>query len=99
MCTFSRHYYLVAYSFASGLITIILMLVMIGTVFFRFKQKAEVLVIPVATLFAFTQLRDSMPGAPDGFGMPVFQFLVFLLLKDFDLLQVTFLVRFTCNQI
>ena len=77
MCTFSRHYYLVAYSFASGLITIILMLVMIGTVFFNFKQKAEVLVIPVATLFAFTQLRDSMPGAPDGFGRLVFQPFVF----------------------
>ncbi|KAJ2923331.1 hypothetical protein H1R20_g13767, partial [Candolleomyces eurysporus] len=41
---------------------------MITTVFFGFKQRGEVLLIPVATLFAFTQLRQSMPGAPDGFG-------------------------------
>ena len=41
---------------------------MISTVFFNFKQRAEVLVVPVATLFAFTQLRASMPGAPVDFG-------------------------------
>jgi len=41
---------------------------MITTVFFGFKQRGEVLLIPVATLFAFTQLRQSMPGAPEGFG-------------------------------
>lgn len=28
----------------------------------------SVLVVPVATLFAITQLRGSMPGAPVGFG-------------------------------
>jgi hypothetical protein len=50
------------------MITIILLLVMITTVFFGFKQRGEVLLIPVATLFAFTQLRQTMPGAPDGFG-------------------------------
>lgn len=49
-------------------VTIILALVMITSVFFGFKQRGEVLLIPVATLFAFTQLRQSMPGAPDGFG-------------------------------
>ena len=59
---------------SSGLITIILMLVMISTVFFNFKQRAEVLVVPVATLFAFTQLRASLPGAPAGFGTSIFFF-------------------------
>lgn len=49
--------------------TIILVLVMATSVFFGYKQRPEVLLIPVATLFAFTQLRQSMPGAPDGFGM------------------------------
>ncbi|KAF8157809.1 hypothetical protein B0H34DRAFT_674338 [Crassisporium funariophilum] len=53
---------------AIWLITIILLLVMITAVFFGFRQKGEILVIPVATLFAFTQLRQSMPGAPAGFG-------------------------------
>ena len=53
------------------------MLVIIGTVFFNFKQRAEVLVVPVATLFAFTQLRNSMPGAPDGFGRLIFPFFIF----------------------
>ncbi|KAF4617603.1 hypothetical protein D9613_006280 [Agrocybe pediades] len=49
-------------------ITLILLVVMLTCVFFGFRQKGEVLVIPVATLFAFTQLRQSMPGAPPGFG-------------------------------
>ena len=51
-----------------GTITLILLLVMLTCVFFGFRQKSEVLVVPVATLFAFTQLRGSMPGAPPGFG-------------------------------
>ena len=46
----------------------ILLLVMFASVFFRFRQKGEILMLPVATLFAFTQLRASMPGVPDGFG-------------------------------
>ncbi|KDR83260.1 hypothetical protein GALMADRAFT_276159, partial [Galerina marginata CBS 339.88] len=53
---------------AIWLITLILLLVMLTCVFFGFRQKGEVLVVPVATLFAFTQLRQSMPGAPSGFG-------------------------------
>lgn len=52
----------------AGLITLTLLLVMVTSVFFGFRQKGEILVVPVATLFAFTQLRSSMPGAPDGFG-------------------------------
>ena len=59
------------------MITLILLLVMITTVFFGFRQKGEVLVLPVATLFAFTQLRRSMPGAPEGFGMPLYSFFDF----------------------
>ncbi|KAF6748202.1 hypothetical protein DFP72DRAFT_1074470 [Ephemerocybe angulata] len=70
--TFTRSTLVKSYSIVSTisiwLITIILALVMITTVFFGFKQRGEVLLIPVATLFAFTQLRQSMPGAPDGFG-------------------------------
>ncbi|PPQ94989.1 hypothetical protein CVT25_003741 [Psilocybe cyanescens] len=38
------------------------------SVVFGFRQRTEVLIIPVATVFAFTQLRASMPGAPPGFG-------------------------------
>jgi len=60
---------------ALGMITIILLLVMITTVFFGFKQRGEVLLIPVATLFAFTQLRQTMPGAPEGFGKLTYSFL------------------------
>ena len=41
---------------------------MLTCVFFNFRQKSDILIIPVATLFAFTQLRGSMPGAPPGFG-------------------------------
>jgi len=51
-----------------GIITLILLLVMLTCVFFGFRQKSEILIVPVATLFAFTQLRGSMPGAPPGFG-------------------------------
>ncbi|KAJ2919612.1 hypothetical protein MD484_g799, partial [Candolleomyces efflorescens] len=60
--------YCIVATVAVWFITLILVLVMITTVFFGFKQRGEVLLVPVATLFAFTQLRQSMPGAPDGFG-------------------------------
>lgn len=30
-----------------------------------YPQRAEFLVIPIATLFTITQLRSTMPGAPD----------------------------------
>lgn len=43
---------------------------MFTAVIFGFRQRGEVLVVPVATVFAFTQLRNSMPGAPAGFGAP-----------------------------
>ena len=41
---------------------------MLTCVFFGFRRKSEILIVLVATLFAFTQLRGSMPGAPPGFG-------------------------------
>ncbi|PBK68429.1 hypothetical protein ARMSODRAFT_958129 [Armillaria solidipes] len=41
---------------------------MIATVVFDFRQRNEVIVVPIATVFAFTQLRSSMPGMPEGFG-------------------------------
>lgn len=52
----------------AGLITLVLIVLIITSVFFGFRQRAEILVAPVATVFAFTQLRASMPGAPAGFG-------------------------------
>ncbi|PBK88261.1 hypothetical protein ARMGADRAFT_1120698 [Armillaria gallica] len=50
------------------LITLTICLLMIMTVGFGFQQRNEIVVVPVGTVFAFTQLRASMPGAPDGFG-------------------------------
>ena len=50
------------------LITLILLLVMLTCAFFGSRRKTEILITPVATLFAFTQLRGSGPGAPPGFG-------------------------------
>jgi len=35
---------------------------------FRHKMETAVLVLPVATMIAFAQLRGSMPDAPAGFG-------------------------------
>ncbi|KAF9477201.1 hypothetical protein BDN70DRAFT_934391 [Pholiota conissans] len=53
---------------AVWLITLVLLLLMFTSVVFGFRQKSEILIVPVATVFAFTQLRGSMPGAPAGFG-------------------------------
>ncbi|KAF8980349.1 hypothetical protein BDQ17DRAFT_1337819 [Cyathus striatus] len=35
---------------------------------FGYGQPKEALAVPIATLFAFTTLRGTMPGAPPGFG-------------------------------
>ncbi|KAK0492440.1 hypothetical protein EDD18DRAFT_1108835 [Armillaria luteobubalina] len=51
-----------------GMVTLMICLIMIATVFFRFQQWNEIVVVPIGTVFAFTQLRASMPGAPEGFG-------------------------------
>ncbi|GBE81023.1 hypothetical protein BKA93DRAFT_827765 [Sparassis latifolia] len=41
------------------------------SVFYGKGMSAAVLVLPVATLFAFTQLRGTLPGAPAGFGADI----------------------------
>ncbi|KAK0433875.1 hypothetical protein EV421DRAFT_1909782 [Armillaria borealis] len=50
------------------LVTLMICLIMISTVVFGFQQRNEIVVVPIGTVFAFTQLRLTMPGAPDGFG-------------------------------
>lgn len=35
---------------------------------FRYKIETAVLILPVATMIAFAQLRTSMPNVPAGFG-------------------------------
>lgn len=37
---------------------------------FRYKIETVVLILPVATMIAFAQLRASLPNAPEGFGKP-----------------------------
>ncbi|KAK0477789.1 hypothetical protein IW261DRAFT_1565567 [Armillaria novae-zelandiae] len=60
--------YCLVITFTFWLITIIICLIMITTVVFGFRQRNEIVVVPIGTVFAFTQLRSSMPGAPPGFG-------------------------------
>ena len=57
--------------------------------------KRDVEDLPVATLFAFTQLRASMPGAPEGFGDILGKW-VSEATGDFDVIQmllVTMIVK------
>ena len=49
-----------------GAITLVFVLATVLSVFFGYRQRVELLAIPVSTLFAFPQLRSSMPGAPLG---------------------------------
>ena len=44
------------------------MTVTIKALVFRHKMETALLVLPVATMIAFAQLRGSMPDAPAGFG-------------------------------
>ena len=48
------------------------LLICVISVFLGKGIKTEVLILPVTNLFAFTQLRSTMPGAPSGFGEPFF---------------------------
>ncbi|KAK0452188.1 uncharacterized protein EV420DRAFT_1645828 [Desarmillaria tabescens] len=50
------------------IITLMISLIMITTVVFGFRQRNEIIVVPIGTVFAFIQLRSSMPGAPAEFG-------------------------------
>ena len=58
--------YYVYYFDSSGAITLVFVLAAIFSVFFGYRMRIELLAIPVSTLFAFPQLRGSMPGAPLG---------------------------------
>ncbi|KAK0229665.1 hypothetical protein EDD85DRAFT_851202 [Armillaria nabsnona] len=49
-------------------ITLMICLIVITTTVCGFRQRNEIFVAPIATVFAFTELRSSMPGAPEGFG-------------------------------
>jgi hypothetical protein len=51
----------------SGLLTLMFMFVMVS-IMCGSGFDVSLLLVPVATLFAITQLRASMPGAPPGFG-------------------------------
>ncbi|KAK0436938.1 hypothetical protein EV421DRAFT_1979294 [Armillaria borealis] len=64
----SVKWYCIIITITFWLITLMICLVMIMTVGFGFQQRNEIVVVPIATMFAFTQLRSTMPGAPDGFG-------------------------------
>ncbi|KAK0452194.1 uncharacterized protein EV420DRAFT_1645832 [Desarmillaria tabescens] len=60
--------YCLIITFTFWLVTLMICLIMIATVFFGFRQRNEIVVVPIGIVFAFTQLRSSMPGAPEGFG-------------------------------
>ncbi|KAK0431780.1 hypothetical protein EV421DRAFT_2024366 [Armillaria borealis] len=60
--------YCLIITFTFWLITLMICLLMITTVVFSFRQRNEIVVVPIGTLFVFTQLRSSMPGALEGFG-------------------------------
>jgi len=47
-------------------ITLVFVMTTILAVFFGYRMRIELLAIPVSTLFAFPQLRSSMPGSPLG---------------------------------
>jgi len=52
-----------------GAISLVLLFITIKAMIFGYKVDVSVLLVPVATLFAFTTLRGSLPGVPSGFGM------------------------------
>ncbi|GJE91585.1 hypothetical protein PsYK624_077350 [Phanerochaete sordida] len=60
--------YVVILVITMWIITLLLLAIAIRSAFFRYKTDATILVAPVATLFAFTTLRTSMPGSPSSFG-------------------------------
>ncbi|KAK0492491.1 hypothetical protein EDD18DRAFT_1108878 [Armillaria luteobubalina] len=50
------------------LVTLMICFIMIATVIFRFRQRNEIVIVPIGSVFTFTQLRSTMPGAPGDFG-------------------------------
>ncbi|KAL1939858.1 hypothetical protein VTO73DRAFT_9558 [Trametes versicolor] len=60
--------YAISIVLAIWLVTLTFMATCVVNVFFGKGISAGVLVLPIGTLFAFTQLRATLPGAPEGFG-------------------------------
>ncbi|OCH92319.1 hypothetical protein OBBRIDRAFT_886354 [Obba rivulosa] len=56
---------------AIWLVTLTFVIAGVAAVLLGKGIRSDVLVLPVATLFAFTQLRGTLPGAPDGFGADI----------------------------
>jgi len=56
---------------AIWLVTLTFVIAGVTAVFVGKGIRADILVLPVATLFAFTQLRSTLPGAPNGFGADI----------------------------
>ena len=53
----------------SGLAAVAFMTICVATLVYRpHKIYAEMFVVPVGSLFAFTSIRANLPGAPTGFG-------------------------------
>ncbi|TFK46608.1 hypothetical protein OE88DRAFT_875349 [Heliocybe sulcata] len=63
--------YAIAIVIAIWLVTLTFLATCIAVVFLHRSMSATVLVLPIATLFAFTQLRSTLPGAPTGFGADI----------------------------
>ncbi|KAI0039646.1 hypothetical protein FA95DRAFT_1567053 [Auriscalpium vulgare] len=60
--------YVMSIIIAMWIIDLMLVAISIRAVLFGYKTDSAILVVPIATLFAFTSLRSSMPGAPAAFG-------------------------------
>lgn len=56
---------------AIWLVTLAFLATCVAVVFLGRPTSAAVLALPVGTLFAFTQLRSTLPGAPAGFGADI----------------------------
>lgn len=56
----------------TGLIAAVFLIMSIATVIYPYHEIfAEMFVVPVGALFAFTSVRANLPGAPDGFGASI----------------------------
>ncbi|KAJ7682220.1 hypothetical protein DFH06DRAFT_1160513 [Mycena polygramma] len=49
-------------------VSLVLFIISIDSSMFGYKRRIELLVLPIATLFAFTQLRQTLPGVPETVG-------------------------------
>ncbi|KAK7039884.1 hypothetical protein R3P38DRAFT_2696005 [Favolaschia claudopus] len=56
---------------ANWLVTIAFLWITVAAFIWDHEIVAEMFVLPIATLFAFTSVRGSLPGAPTGFGAVV----------------------------